>query len=150
MDNLPELRDIHLPTDGVSFFPLAYGWWGLLLLIVLLLVGIKVFFWLRKTSKKVYAFYLLRKTMSDNSPAAAVQMSELLRRICVSRYPEAVALNGAEWIGFLNGKSKEKLNLKTADLLQNAPYIPETSKAYSEDDVMDLRQFCRRWIGENL
>ena len=59
MDNLPELRDIHLPTDGVSFFPLAYGWWGLLLLIVLLLVGIKVFFWLRKTSKKVYAFYLL-------------------------------------------------------------------------------------------
>lgn len=26
MDNLPELRDIHVP-DGVSAFPPAYGWW---------------------------------------------------------------------------------------------------------------------------
>ena len=27
--NLPELRDIHLP-EGVSAFPPAYGWWVIL------------------------------------------------------------------------------------------------------------------------
>ena len=29
MNNLPEIRDIQIP-DGVSFFPVAYGWWVVL------------------------------------------------------------------------------------------------------------------------
>ena len=40
-DNLPELRDIHLP-DGVSAFPLAYGWWVIGLSIIGAIVLIKV------------------------------------------------------------------------------------------------------------
>ena len=40
MDNLPELRDIHLPSDGVSIFPLAYGWWGLLLLAIAMIFAV--------------------------------------------------------------------------------------------------------------
>ena len=34
-NNLPELRDIHLP-DGVSAFPPAYGWWVILATIIAL------------------------------------------------------------------------------------------------------------------
>ena len=34
MDNLPELRDIHLPSTDISVFPLAYGWWLVLATIV--------------------------------------------------------------------------------------------------------------------
>ena len=59
MDNLPELRDIHLPSDGVSIFPLAYGWWGLLLLAIAMIFAVKIIFWFRKNSKRIYALYLL-------------------------------------------------------------------------------------------
>lgn len=94
MDNLPELRDIHLPSDGVSIFPLAYGWWGLLLLAIAMIFAVKIICWFRKNSKRIYALYLLKKNASENSASAAVKMSELLRRICISRYPEAVSYSG--------------------------------------------------------
>ena len=47
--NLPELRDIHLP-EGVSAFPPAYGWWVILGGILLLLLLTELFL-----SKKRYA-----------------------------------------------------------------------------------------------
>ena len=40
-DNLPELRDIHLP-DGVSAFPPAYGWWVVLLAILSIVAAVKL------------------------------------------------------------------------------------------------------------
>ena len=57
--NLPELRDIHLP-DGVSLFPPAYGWWVILGSVLLLLALIELFLILRRKSKKRYALYLLQ------------------------------------------------------------------------------------------
>ena len=58
-DNLPELRDIHLPSGDISFFPLAYGWWVLagVLAAVVLLAWLTRF--LLQRSKKRYALKLL-------------------------------------------------------------------------------------------
>ena len=51
MDNLPELRDIHIP-DGVSAFPPAYGWWVVLAGVVALFLLAELFLILRQASKK--------------------------------------------------------------------------------------------------
>lgn len=150
MDNLPELRDIHLPEDGISFFPPAYGWWLLPLLVAALFVAVRFVLWLRKTSKRVYARRLLKKNAAQNTLAAAVCMSELLRRICVSRYPEAVSLTGKNWTDFLNNRTSRKLPEKTAQLLETAPYLPADSTMFSAAEVADLRQFCLAFIGDNL
>ena len=150
MDNLPELRDIHLPTDGVSVFPLAYGWWGLLLLAIAIVLTVKIISWFRKNSKRIYAQYLLKKNASENTAAAAVKMSELLRRICISRYPEAVSYSGKKWIDFLNNHAKKKLSEQTAGLLIDAPYAPADSVLFASENVADLRDFCQSWIGDNL
>ena len=150
MDNLPELRDIHLPSDGVSIFPLAYGWWGLLLLAIAMIFAVKIIFWFRKNSKRIYALYLLKKNASENSALAAVKMSELLRRICISRYPEAVSYSGKNWIDFLNNHAKQKLSKQTAALLLDAPYAPADSDLFAAENVADLRVFCQNWIGANL
>lgn len=48
--NLPELRDIHLP-EGVSAFPPAYGWWVILGGILLLLLLTELFLIVRRKSK---------------------------------------------------------------------------------------------------
>ena len=130
--NLPELRDIHLP-DGVSPFPPAYGWWVILGSVLLLLVLTELFLIIRRKSKKRYALYLLQHIPQDNIAAAALQISEILRRICVFKYKEAAALYGKPWLEFLNQHSMN----------------PE-SAAYTKQDADKLRQFSARWIGENL
>ena len=149
MDNLPELRDIHLP-DGVSVFPPAYGWWVILGGVVLAFVLAEIFILVRRKSKKLYALRLLNNTEGRGVVPAAVRMSEILRRICVFKYKEAAALFGRDWIDFLNSRGKSKIGGKAADLLLNAPYVSPASGVYSETDAAELRRFCKDWIGENL
>ena len=148
-DNLPELRDIHLP-DGVSAFPIATGWWLCLAGIVLLFLLIQFILYLRRYSKARYALKLLKEISAENVVEAAKEMSEILRRICVFKYKEAAALLGTDWIAFLNKNSKTPIEGKSAELLINAPYIPKESSTYSVENLEDLRRFCQKWIGENL
>lgn len=147
--NLPELRDIHLPLE-VSPFPLAYGWWLVLAGIVLIIIMAKFAITLRRYSKSRYAIKILSNIVANNPVSAAQQMSEILRRICVYKYKNATTLLGKEWLDFLNNKSKNKLEGNPAELLMNAPYIPQDTEEYTFEDAEKLRIFCKNWIGENL
>ena len=148
-NNLPELRDIHLP-QGVSLFPVAYGWWLVLALIILLILMIQFALYLRRYSKSRYAIKLLQNISTLNAVYAAEQMSEILRRICVFKYKDATTLLGKDWLDFLNKHTKEELKGRPAELLINAPYIPQNSQTYNSDDAEILRNYCKKWIGENL
>lgn len=149
MENLPELRDIHLPL-GVSGFPPANGWWLLLLAIVvfaLLLAFIKQ--WLRY-NKKRYALRLINQTNEENAVLCALQCSEILRRICVHKYKHASALIGNDWADFLNAHCSQKLESNALDLLINAPYLNKNTKQFSINDAQQIKVFCHKFIGENL
>lgn len=148
-DNLPELRDIHLP-EGVSAWPPAYGWWVILALIVGLLLAVELVLIMRRKSKKLYALRLLNEIHCNNSVRSAVEMSEILRRICVYKYEEAATLMGREWLDFLNNHCSLKLGGKAAELLIDAPYVKPNVKGFHSADVSVIRNFCRQWIGENL
>ena len=150
MDNLPELRDIHLPSEGVSVFPLAYGWWAVLVGIVAFLLLIKIILIIRRQSKKLYAKYLLNKYAKEDNLNAAIAMSEILRRICLKKYPQAVAYTGKEWIDFLQSKTKHTLSEKLSIMIQTAPYRDKNDTTFEARDIADLRKFCFDWVGENL
>lgn len=147
-DNLPELRDIHLPLTDVPFWPLAWGWW---LSAALVLLAAGLFLW-RFWGKKHYALRLLRAALDAPSPvAAATQISELLRRICIYKYPAAVALYGDDWCRFLEEHCRRKLGSKAAQLLLSAPYVDAAKQHdYTAADLQDLYGFCYQWVGENL
>ena len=108
MENLPEIKDIQLP-DGVSVFPLAYGWWVILAGIIFLFILIKLIVWGIKTSRKHYALKKLSQISVDSPVHAAVNMSELLRRICIVKYPQANSLYGNEWLQFLSEHTRNTL-----------------------------------------
>ncbi len=148
-DNLPELRDIHLP-EGVSAWPPAYGWWVILAAVCASFLLWRLWLFILSKSKKRYALSLLGRINNHNVVAAALQVSEILRRICVYKYRDAAVLWGADWIAFLNARSKRPLNGKAAELLINAPYIDNESTRYGLEDVRAVEEFARRWIGENL
>lgn len=148
-DNLPQLRDIHLP-NGVSVWPLAYGWWVILGSITAFVALCYLWKYIRRKSKKLYALRLLEKLKDKNDIRSAAAMSEILRRICIYKYPSAVSLSGKAWIDFIEDHCKNKLKKQERDLLLNAPYMPEDITDFSSDDIDGLRLFCRNWIGENL
>ena len=129
-DNLPELRDIHIPQD-LSSFPMGYGWWVIVLICILSWGAYKFIRLAIIKSKKRYALKLLNNNTSNNIKKSASAMSEVLRRICVYKYPEALVLSGNDWIEFLNKKAKSKLDNATAKLLVDAPYMPSNSKSYN-------------------
>lgn len=149
MDNLPELRDIHIP-DGVSAFPPAYGWWIVLLIILLFPLIIRLFKTARQKSRKFYALSIVNKINGENAVIGAVKISELLKRICLYKYPEAVNMFGKEWIEFLKSHTKQHISEKAAELLSNAPYIAKDSAKYDKGNLNELKEYTKKWIGENL
>ncbi|MBR2273772.1 MAG: DUF4381 domain-containing protein [Alphaproteobacteria bacterium] len=149
MSELPEIRDIFIPDD-VSFFPLAYGWWVVLCIILGLLFAIRILRWSIRTSKKYYSLTKLKKIDILSPVEAAIQMSELLRRICNVKYKTASALYGDEWIKFLNEHSNKKLDKDAAKLLTYAPFMDKQKSTYDKKTAQDLKDFCQHWIGANL
>ena len=148
-DNLPELRDIHLP-DGVSIFPPAYGWYVIIGIVLILCFSWKLYGLWRLKSRKLYANRFLARLDTQNVTMSAIQVSELLRRICVYRYPQAVALSGSDWLNFLYAHCHHTLTPEAAQLLQNAPFINPQTSTYTTQNLQELINFTRRWIGENL
>ena len=149
MDNLPELRDIHLP-DSIPFFPLAYGWWGVIVFVAGLFILYRIGVYLWRKSARIYARRVLFSLKGDTGLESAVKMSEILRRACVRKYPEAVAKTGDEWLQFLNLKSKNPLQGTAAELLKNAPFMNIKEKADYSEDMEKVWRFCYDWIGANL
>lgn len=147
MNNLPLLKDIHLPEESF-LFPLGYGWWLFFALPILAYAFYKTFKYFQIKSKKFYALLLLKNAETDNLESAIV-ISEVLRRICLFKYKEAVSLFGEKWVEFLNCHSKQKLNKKAKELLVYAPYMKK-HKVYDTKDYQNLRNYAKKWIGENL
>jgi len=146
-DNLPLLRDIHLPAD-IRAFPLGYSWVVIVAGIVLLVVLYQVLKYLKTKSKKYYALKLLREASADTR-SDVCRISAVLRRICLYKYKEAASLFGKPWVDFLNRHSRTKINGAAAELLVYAPYLPSNG-TYSAEDYRRLRHFAKEWIGENL
>ncbi len=149
MDNLPEIRDIHIP-DGVSIFPLAYGWWVILAALAAAAIAARFILWAYQTSKKNYALKQLKQIDIAAPVKAAMEMSELLRRICNVKYKNASALYGREWIVFLEKHSAANLSAKAEELLLQAPFMQPNNKSYSIEDAQELQDFCESFIGANL
>lgn len=148
-DNLPELRDIHIP-EGISAWPPAYGWFVILILIFLIYVLHRFYtVWILK-SRKHYALKLIENLDRNNIIRAGSQISEVLRRACLYRYPEAVILEGKKWQDFLLSHSSGEIKPKSIELLINAPYVNPEKQSYTQEDLNNLILFAQNWIGENL
>lgn len=62
MDNLPQLRDIHLPPETM-FFPLGYGWLIVLAALILAYVFYRLVKFLYQKSKKTLCFKALKTVL---------------------------------------------------------------------------------------
>lgn len=148
MNNLPEIKDIHIP-DTVSMFPLAYGWWVILVLIIGLFLFIQLVRFIIRTSKRYYALKELKNLDLLVGIDAVIGLSNLLRRICSIKYKNASSLYGKDWVNFLTSEGR-CLSADAANLLINAPFMNRKTKKYNQKTIDELKTFGRKWIGDNL
>lgn len=157
-DPLAQLKDIHLP-EPVGWWPLAWGWW---LLIALMLMVLGTLLWKgyvrrRRQRYRREAMALLEHAyrdyqLSDPDPAARrrylQQVSHLLRRTALSALPDAretelAALSGAQWLRFLelSAALTPAFTEGPGHILAEGPYQPDP-----QVDIDALHRLARQWI----
>jgi len=143
--DLSQLRDIHLPAP-VSWWPPAPGWW---LLAAILLGLIIIGYWLIRRHRinrwRRQALAQLAQLKAGEDATVAAQLSVLLRRVAISRYPQAkvAALTGEAWLTFLDDTLDSGTPFQTGPgrALVTGPYTAE-----AEIDAPALLSLAERWI----
>lgn len=152
--SLEQLHDIQ-GLDLISRWPLAVGWWVVIVLGAIALSGIvygivrKVAFirsWKNDTMQKLA---YLEKNLSDaTARETAIVLSEYLRRIALRRFSreECAGLIGEAWLKWLTAKDPKGFDWeKKGALLIEVPYAPKDA-FLSTDLVRDVIQAIRNWV----
>ncbi len=127
--DLSLLKDIHLPNYDISFFPLAFGWW-LIILVPLLIIAL---LFLLQNLKKTGARFLARRELNAilnnfnlSNHIKLVKISELLKRVAIKKfgYHNISSLYGNKWADFIivHSKNNNQTNKQLIAILASAVY----------------------------
>lgn len=157
----PAPVDITLPAANKTYatpsiWPLATGWWVIIVLLLTIL-GFALYkgyrYWKMKQQQTI-----LLKTLSklDNTlqhthhphekSAALVQMNQLLRRLALMHFPrqQVASLTGQQWLAFLDKTGKTTaFSHGAGQVLANAPY---TAQLPNTLDHQGLVKAIRQWL----
>lgn len=152
MNPLDQLKDIHLPSE-VSWWPLAIGWWALL---VLVLLGC---FLLWRIWKKKQQYKQQHSVMSEAFDTLAAdstlddrewlgELSALLKRIVISLHGRdaGAGLVGQDWLYFLDKQGNtDQFSKGVGQVLESAPY--QESVQYDRSELLAL---VKQWLKTQL
>ena len=153
---LLRLRDAHAP-EPPPWWPLAPGWW-ILLLAGLVLAALA----LRALQPRLRRWRLRRRLLAAleaiargaragaQSADTAAAVSQLLRRAVLARFPErnAAGLQGGDWIAFLEACDRVPGRFAPLrDALTAAPYGPPAADPRRAASAMaPLLDAARGWL----
>lgn len=156
---LAQLHDIE-GIDAVSPWPLAIGWWVVivLLLLALFVVGwlvsrrvVFIYSWKYDTLQKLGELeHSLSKKFTEEIPQreTIILFSEYLRRIAIRRFArkECAGLTGEEWLIWLSAHDENKFNWQEkGKLLIQAPYAP-MHQNFSVEQMNELIKAAKKWV----
>ncbi|SBV36702.1 conserved hypothetical protein [uncultured Stenotrophomonas sp.] len=116
------LRDVHLPA-APGWWPPAPGWWllaaaiAVALLLLALLRGRR-----RRRRQRWLALFDAALDATDTPAARIAAASELLRRAARRSAPQAVHLQGEQWLRFLDGRQGQTFSEGEGRLLLDGGY----------------------------
>ena len=150
------LRDIHLP-DPVSLWPLASGWWILMIFFVIFF-SLTIYLIRRYRNHKISAFYLAKEELeriktdfniSQNKSNLIKELSELIRRLSISVFPlkESAGLTGEKRLNFLNQYSNNnEFGNGIGRILIEGPY--QANPRFDSNELIDLISTLVDKVGE--
>ncbi len=153
----PVLKDIHLAgTPG--FWPPAIGWWIILAVMLIALMGF--FVWLKRQRDKKYLREKQRKSLlkklsvletqliKNPSNKAIAEINTLIRQYAVNYYPRSKisSLTGADWLSFLDESGNTTGFTKGAGrILVEAPYQKSVLGNLNQDEFILL---VKKWVNQ--
>lgn len=159
-DPLAQLHDIVLP-QAVSWWPLAWGWW-LLLALIICLVACAIFFRQRNQQRQRYRLLaqdelnqIFNSYQEDKDAARYLQqLSILLRRCAISAQPKSfpVAVKGEAWLLWLDSQWGNKQSAATRKGFSAGPgraLLTGPYEAKSEIDITALHALATLWVQEH-
>ncbi|MEE9327602.1 MAG: DUF4381 domain-containing protein [Cocleimonas sp.] len=154
-DDSLQLHDIHLP-DNADVWPLAFGWWVLLFLLLVAFAVLIQYYRqrLKRQRKKTVILKQLKKLENQlkNNPSneSLAKVNTLLRQLAITHYPrsEIASLTGSNWLHFLDQSGKTHDFSKGAGrILIEAPYRAGKSQNLNLEELIPL---VRKWISTVL
>ncbi len=151
MDQLKDLKDIHLP-DPVSFWPPAPIWYLVAALALFALIAIVYFIWKRQRNKRLQkrALKELEKIEQYKNPTKKIlQLSELLRRVAIKVYSrqEVAGLSGKAWLQLLDqGLKTNEFTAGVGNIISTIPYQKIPSKNLSTTQIKALLALTKKWL----
>ena len=152
---LSQLKDIHLP-ETPSAWPLAIGWWMLIALLILMLVGLCYFIRrhlrIRKQKKMLFTEFSMLEEKLQQSPTKTVisETNILLRRMALLFYPntKVASLTSSDWLEFLDKSGEtQEFSQGAGRILIDAPYRSEDiEKEFKADKLIAL---IHHWLSKN-
>lgn len=149
-----QLNDIE-GLDVISWWPLAIGWW-VVIIVGTCLFSVSLFFlvrhlifirsWKSDTLNKLT--HLERKLSDSTARETAMALSEYLRRIALKRFSrkECASLVGYAWLTWLKAHDPKGFDWeKEGLLLIKVPYAPINSQ-FPADQVRNLIQATKNWV----
>lgn len=145
--DLNNLKDLVMPTPP-SVFPLAFGWWILIIILLILVCFICFFICKYYFSSKTYALLELKDIKNQNLPDFIFlrEISKLLRRVSLFLYPKQGVgkLSEQSWSDFLHQKAPHILPQHVSDLIAFSTLKPDQTKITVTKK--DLYVMVRKWI----
>lgn len=144
---LSGMQDIQLPAD-IGWWPLAPGWWalivvGLLLLLIAIVWSIRAVRRRRKQAAAAKSALQMLQQLDSHDPQLAVQISALLKRTAISYgdRKQVAALTDDAWYHYLDAVLPADERGQFANLLANRYRRPS-----SEVDGSQLIALSHRWL----
>lgn len=149
---IADLRDIILPETVTSYW-LAPGWIIIMVLIVIIALGLFVF-WKRRQQKNLYksdAQVLLNDWLAKDSESASVtpsqlaELSALLKRVAMHNNDRShiASLYGQHWAHFLDRSAPGSFTAETVELITQGEYQSQLSTEVTRREIYNQ---CLRWV----
>ena len=143
MDDLPLLKDIHLP-DPIGAFIFGYGCW-LFVAILCLILALRFVY----TKTRRYKTLKLFNQIQKNQIGDVAKISLMLKRACLIKHKKQAVLFGKPWIDFLKEKTQQQLKPNLAEILISAPYMPQ-DKNIKKQDFEQIKKFAQNFLEKIL
>lgn len=157
MNPLAQLADISAPTE-VSIWPLAWGYWLAIVVViaslVLIILSLVKRYQLNK-QKKSALLYL--KSLPNNDTQYAAKIQVMLKQLCEHYFSKerASMMHGEAWLAFV------KIHYKGSNLaaLENALHLIQTdiyaaTQTYTESQTLEkhnaIKTGIKDWISKSL
>lgn len=138
---LTQLKGIH-PPDAIGLWPLAIGWWLLIVVLPIILLSVFLFLRYQKRSSAIKdaTIKLLQQNIQQDDYAQYA--NQTIKRFCKVYYPQALPLSGQDWAKFLRNKCQSTvLTAQQLELLSHGLY--QSNLDYQHNDLASSLQ---KWV----